>query len=190
MEDAHAKPSYRLLGIFGVVFGTVTAICLPFISPAARKYCIPYIPATNKQVNNVLKICKQINQQHSNGAGIKVCDLGSGDGRLVLELARVGIHGYGYELNVWLVMWSKLAAYYGGVKNVAHFKRENLWRVNLQKYDVVIVFGVAEMMPELENKFNMELRTGVSVISGRFPLKRSTEGVYGESSEKIWFYKY
>ena len=190
MEDSHSRPSYRLLGIFGVVFGTVTAICLPFISPAARKYCIPFIPATNKQVNNVLKICKQINQQRSNGTGIKVCDLGSGDGRLVLELAKAGIHSYGYELNVWLVMWSKLGVYYGGVKNVAHFRRENLWRVNLQNYDVVVVFGVAEMMTELENKFKSELNKGVSVISGRFPLKRNPEKVFGESAEKIWLYKY
>ncbi|KAI6661378.1 hypothetical protein LOD99_9961 [Oopsacas minuta] len=190
MDDTHSTPSYRLLGIFGVFFGTLTAICLPFISPATRKYCIPYIPATNKQVNNLLKICKQINSQHSNADGIKVCDLGSGDGRIILELAKCGIHGYGYELNPWLVIWSKFGAYYGGVKKVAQFRRKNLWDVKLSRYDVIIVFGVAEMIPELELKLNSELREGVSVISGRFPLKRNTNEILGDGAEKIWIYRY
>ena len=190
MDQEHSKPSFLSLGIFGVFFGAITAICLPFISPAVRKYCIPYIPATNKQVNNVIKVCKQIKLHHSNKKTFKVCDLGSGDGRLILELAKCGIHGSGYELNYWLVLWSKLCAISKGVNKVAQFQRRNLWNVELSRYDVIIIFGVAEMMEELELKLNSELRIGSFVISGRFPIKRKTEEILGQGVERIFVYIY
>ena len=189
MEE-HSKPRYLSLGIFGIFFGAISAICLPFISPAVRKYCIPYIPATNKQVNNVIKLCKQIKLQHSNQMGLKVCDLGSGDGRLILGLAKYGIHGSGYELNPWLVLWSKLSAYSKGVNKVAEFHRRDLWNVELTRYDVIIIFGVEEMMEELKLKLNSELRKGSFVISGRFPLQRMTQQVIGNGAERIWVYAY
>ena len=190
MDQEHSKPSFLSLGVFGVFFGAISGICLPFISPAFRKYCIPYIPATNKQVNNVIKVCKQIRSKHSNQKGLKVCDLGSGDGRLILELAKCGIHGSGYELNPWLVLLSKFSSYSRGVNKVAEFHRRNLWNVELTRYDVIIIFGVQEMMQELELKLNSELRHGSFVISGRFPLSKATREVLGEGAERIWVYSY
>ena len=187
----HSSPSYRLLGGFAIFFGTLSALCLPFILPATRKHCIPYIPATNKQVNNVIKICLQIQRQHSrlhhgNNIPFKVCDLGSGDGRVVLELAKSGILSSGYELNTWLVVWSKLRAVLLGVNKMTQFYKKNLWRVNLKTYDVIIVFGVEEMIPEMELKLKSELKRGGTVISGRFPLRRRGEKRFGSGAESIW----
>lgn len=50
-------------------------ISIPFISPAFRRICLPYIPATPKQIENVILAL-------GNPSG-KVVDLGSGDGRIV-----------------------------------------------------------------------------------------------------------
>lgn len=49
---------------------------MPFVSPALRKYCLPYIPATDTQIENVLKALS--------GKSGKLIDLGSGDGRIVI----------------------------------------------------------------------------------------------------------
>lgn len=59
----------------GVALG-LTVICAPFVSPALRKFCLPYIPATNEQLVNILAALK--------GRKGTLLDLGSGDGRIVL----------------------------------------------------------------------------------------------------------
>lgn len=55
----------------------ITVASVPFVTPAFRKICIPYIPATTTQLNNITKMlskCQNISP---------VVDLGSGDGRVV-----------------------------------------------------------------------------------------------------------
>lgn len=56
----------------------LSIICYPFVSPALRKVCLPYVPATNAQVQNVLSVIK--------GRKGKLVDLGSGDGRIVCSI--------------------------------------------------------------------------------------------------------
>lgn len=56
----------------------LSIICYPFVSPALRKVCLPYVPATNVQIQNVLHVIK--------GRKGKLVDLGSGDGRIVRYL--------------------------------------------------------------------------------------------------------
>ena len=54
------------------------AVSIPFVLPALRRYCLPYIPATPVQVEKILHQLK--------GRQGKVVDLGSGDGRVVSML--------------------------------------------------------------------------------------------------------
>ena len=60
--------------IGGACFG-LFAVTIPFVMPAVRKYCLPYVPATHMQIRTVLSVLK--------GRSGKVIDLGSGDGRVV-----------------------------------------------------------------------------------------------------------
>ena len=64
-----------LLGVTGGVLAGICAVSTPFVSPALRKVCLPYVPATNRQVQNVMQLLKD-KPGH-------VVDLGSGDGRIV-----------------------------------------------------------------------------------------------------------
>ena len=64
-----------LLGVTGSIFTCICAITIPFVSPALRKVCLPYVPATSRQVDNVMQLLK--------GRSGRVVDLGSGDGRIV-----------------------------------------------------------------------------------------------------------
>lgn len=71
------KRSYGLLavGAFAATGIGLLVGCAPFILPALRKVCLPYVPATDNQVRNVMKCLKK-----RKGS---VIDLGSGDGRIV-----------------------------------------------------------------------------------------------------------
>lgn len=48
------------------------------MAPAFRKYCLPYVPATTTQLENILSILKYSDK---NG---RLLDIGSGDGRIVI----------------------------------------------------------------------------------------------------------
>lgn len=61
--------------LLGGIATAISVICIPFLSPAFRKICLPYIPATNQQVRNII--------QALNGRTGSLIDLGSGDGRIV-----------------------------------------------------------------------------------------------------------
>ena len=50
------KPNYAVLGGAAAVFVGFTWLAFPFISPAFRKHCLPYVPATEKQIDMVLKM--------------------------------------------------------------------------------------------------------------------------------------
>lgn len=62
----------------GGVSIALSIVCYPFVSPALRKVCLPYVPATSIQVQNVLSVIK--------GRQGRLVDLGSGDGRIVCYL--------------------------------------------------------------------------------------------------------
>lgn len=55
----------------------LSIICAPFVTPAFRKYCLPYVPATSNQISNILRLL----QKNTNE---KLLDIGSGDGRIVI----------------------------------------------------------------------------------------------------------
>lgn len=72
--------SKRIAFIGITVFGSsslaLLSVCLPFIFPAFRRIVLPYIPATDSQLNNILKVVKKSKPS-------TLIDLGSGDGRIV-----------------------------------------------------------------------------------------------------------
>lgn len=59
----------------GGIATAISVVCFPFVSPAFRKICLPYVPATCQQVKNVIRAL--------NGRSGSLIDLGSGDGRIV-----------------------------------------------------------------------------------------------------------
>ncbi|XP_036166337.1 ATP synthase subunit C lysine N-methyltransferase isoform X3 [Myotis myotis] len=66
---------FLITGIVGGTLVAVYAVATPFITPALRKICLPFVPATTKQIENVVKML-----QSRRGP---LVDIGSGDGRIV-----------------------------------------------------------------------------------------------------------
>ena len=65
------------LGVTGSIVAGLFVGTLPFLTPALRRICLPYVPATNTQIQNILQMCK--------GRSGRLVDLGSGDGRVVRD---------------------------------------------------------------------------------------------------------
>ncbi|XP_010610422.1 ATP synthase subunit C lysine N-methyltransferase isoform X4 [Fukomys damarensis] len=141
-EASSVKGSTWGLFFTGVVGGAllaVYAVATPFITPAFRKICLPFVPATAKQTENVVKMLR-----HRRGP---LVDIGSGDGRIVIAAAKEGFTAVGYELNPWLVWYSRYKAWREGVHGSATFYISDLWKVTFSQYSNVVVFGVPQMGP-------------------------------------------
>ncbi|KAM4689403.1 ATP synthase subunit C lysine N-methyltransferase isoform 1-T2 [Discoglossus pictus] len=183
-EPGKAKKKIWGLVITGAVGGTLVAlyaIATPFVAPALRKVCLPYVPATTTQVENVLKML-----QSRTG---RVVDIGSGDGRIVIAAAKKGFQAVGYELNPWLVWYSRYRAWREGVHHNARFYISDLWKVSFSQYTNVVIFGVPQMMPQLEEKLQIELEDRARVIACRFPFPHWVpDNISGEGVDTVWTY--
>lgn len=72
------------LVITGAIGGSLVAlyaVAAPFVAPALRKVCLPFVPATTAQVQNVLQVLRR-------RSGTLV-DIGSGDGRIVSVVTEI-----------------------------------------------------------------------------------------------------
>ncbi|XP_068092695.1 ATP synthase subunit C lysine N-methyltransferase [Hyperolius riggenbachi] len=178
------KPNKWGLVATGVIGGTLLAlyaIATPFVTPAFRKICLPYVPATSIQVKNVVKMLQSRSGQ--------LVDIGSGDGRIVIAAAKEGFQGTGYEINPWLVWYSRYRAWRDGVHHNAKFYRTDLWKVNFSQYTNVVIFGVPQMMPQLEEKLQCELNESARVIACRFPFPSwIPDHTFGEGVDTVWVY--
>jgi len=115
--------------------------------------------------------------------GEKVAELGSGNGKLVIEFAKLGAEVHGYEINPWLVLASKWKIRREGLGKGAFVHWKNFWSVDLGDFDVVLSFQVGYIMKTLENKLKREARKKMRVVSNnwKFPnlkLIREDKKVY------------
>ncbi|KAM6948307.1 ATP synthase subunit C lysine N-methyltransferase [Aplochiton taeniatus] len=125
-------------GLVGGSLVALYAIAGPFVAPALRKICLPFVPATTAQVENVFKVLQQ-------RSGTLV-DIGSGDGRIVIAAAKHGFRAAGFELNPWLVWYSRYKAWKEGVHPTTSFHISDLWKVSFAQYSNVVIFGVPQMV--------------------------------------------
>ena len=121
--------------------------------------------------------------------GTRVVDLGSGDGRLVIEAAKKGAQALGVEINPGLWVYSLLRKFLEKkqIQGSCQFKLMSLYNVDYSKYDVIFVAGFIEMMKKLEKMLEKGLSKGTLVICYAFPLPTK---IPVTSSDGIYVYKY
>ena len=169
----------------GVVFGSAI--------PAVIGRGAPYLPTLRKTLDIVFNIALPKHLTHNNdnnNNNIQVVDLGSGDGRVVIEAAKRGYSAIGYEINPILVLYSKmkwflLSYHYSFMKNTtnneekiqgnATFYCYNIWSIKtLKDANVIFVYGLYPIMKELSSKLWNEGNDDVLVISYVFEMDSLT----------------
>jgi SAM-dependent methyltransferase len=100
-----------------------------------------------------------------------VYDLGSGDGRIVIEAARrFGARGVGVEIDPDLVREARRNAEATGVGGRVRFRHEDMFKAEIRDGTVVTLFILQTLNERLRPKLLAELRPGTRVVSHAFDM--------------------
>jgi cyclopropane fatty-acyl-phospholipid synthase-like methyltransferase len=146
------------LGIGVTMILKLLGIIFPFLFWGAI-----YVPTTDKNSDKMLELL-------SITPGQKVVDLGAGDGRLIIAMARKGAEAHGYEINPFLVTIAKKKITEAGLEGKAFMYCKNLWKQDISSFDSVAIYAMKHMVAGLEKKFEKELKPGAKVVSNYFTL--------------------
>lgn len=125
---------------------------------------VPYIPSSTRIVEEMLKLARVTKDD-------VVYDLGSGDGRIVINAAkRYGARGVGIEINPDLVKEARLNAERAGVTNRVKFVEQDLFETDLKEASVVTLYLLPEVNLRLRPKLLRELKPGTRVVSHDFDM--------------------
>jgi SAM-dependent methyltransferase len=121
----------------------------------------PYAPMGPKKIKVMMDLLKI-------KPGEKAVDLGSGDGRIVIELARRGAIAFGYEINPLLVLWSRYNIRKEGLQNKATIIWKDYWREDFSSFDIVTLYVLPHMMGPIKRKLKKELRSKNARIAANY----------------------
>ena len=108
-----------LFQIFTVLATSIAALILILLILSISRGAAP-IPTNLKTVRHILELTQ-------GKPGEKAIDLGSGDGRIVIALAKHGLHAYGYEINPLLVWGSNYRIRKEGLQQNAFIEWKSFW---------------------------------------------------------------
>lgn len=150
-----------------------TVIWLAFVGAAVYLVFYVFFPLARGAIYDpsTLEQTRQMVDLAAVRPGEKAVDLGSGDGRVVIELARRGAEAHGWEVNPFLVLLSRRKIRSEGLAGRAFIHWGSFWRADFSGFDLVTTFQVDFVMGRMANKLSRELREGARIVSHhwRFP---------------------
>ncbi|HEY3045674.1 MAG TPA: class I SAM-dependent methyltransferase [Vicinamibacterales bacterium] len=125
---------------------------------------VHYVPTPDAVVSAMLDLAQVT-------AADVVYDLGSGDGRIVIEAARrYGARAVGIELDPELNKRAAKNAQKAGVAGRVSFVRSDFFKTDLSEATVVTLFLSPNINARLQPKLRRELKPGARIVSHRFPM--------------------
>lgn len=145
--------------LFIIIFFTFYVLSLLYSS----LYGAPFVPSKKGDVDETLKAIGPKKNQI-------FLELGSGDGRVVMEaVKKYAVFGYGIEISPLLVWYSRLIAKINKIKNI-EFKRENIYHTDLSKADIIYIFLMPKMVTKLLGKLEKGTKKGALIVSHGFTI--------------------
>jgi precorrin-6B methylase 2 len=122
----------------------------------------PFITTPSEVVERMLRLA-------GTGPSDFVIDLGSGDGRIVIDAAgKFGARGLGIELEPRLVEQSRDNARRAGVAERVSFVRGDVLLADISQASVVTVYLLPSLIGRLQPRFLDELKPGTRVVTHAF----------------------
>ena len=104
-------------------------------------------------------------------AGDRMVDLGSGDGRIVIEAAkRFGANGLGVDIDPRLLDLARANARRAGVEKLTRFEIQDLFETDLRGVNVVTMYLLPEVNLQLVPRLVEQLKPGARIVSHDYDL--------------------
>ena len=124
----------------------------------------PYVATPEGVVDEMLRMAEV-------GKDDLIYDLGSGDGRIVIDAARrYGARGVGVELDPELVQRARDNARQANVSHLVEFRQQDVMTVDLSPASVVTLYLSREANLKLRPRLLDQLRPGTRVVSHEFDM--------------------
>ena len=129
-----------------------------------RPLDVPFVPTTEEAVKAMLKL-----------AGVKktdiVYDLGCGDGRIVIEAAKIyGARGVGIDIDPQRIKEARENAKKADVESLVRFEENDLFKADIHEATVVTLFLLTNINLKLRPKLLQDLKPGTRVVSNTFDM--------------------
>lgn len=120
----------------------------------------PYVPTKMEAIRKVLKLAGV-------KKGKKFYELGSGDGRVVIEAGKLGAKSIGIEQSWIRVLYSrfKVAKNSHFIRRRTSFIHGNIFSKDYSDADIVYIYLLLRGVTKLEEKLKKELKKGALVIT-------------------------
>src|ERR1044072_2309398 len=143
---------FRLVGCI-LSFGFLAACSIPTYTAGE----VPYVPTPMNVVDRMLALAEI-------KPGDVVYDLGSGDGRIIIEAAkRYGVRGVGIEIDPDLVAKARNNAFRENVEKIVEFRVQDALTVDVSDATVVMLYMWPEFNAKLRPTFDRQLKPGSRV---------------------------
>jgi SAM-dependent methyltransferase len=123
----------------------------------------PFVPTFKKRAREMIDLAEI-------KPGMKVYDLGAGDGRLVRMSASCGAQSYGYEISLVLVAYARIKGILAGSKGRVYWG--DFWGKDFSDADIIFCYLYPHTMQKFEKDIYSTLQKGTKVISNTFPIHK------------------
>lgn len=175
--------AFILINLFFAVIIIISLIILWFVWPPDSPWS-PWWQVGTREIRESLRLAKVTKKDI-------VYDLGSGDGRVPIIVARkFGAHSVGIEIDYirHLTAWLKVRIY--NLSDKVTLKRGNFFDYNISDATVVFVYLVPRVLEKLKPKLFRELKKGTRIISYKYKFKPSARLKFVRSDAKSEIYLY
>jgi len=161
-------------------------------TPAWDDGVTPFVVSPDAVVDRIMQLAQP-------KPGERMVDLGSGDGRIVIEAAKRGASGLGVDIDPKLVARAQENARAAGVEKLARFEVKDLFETDLRGVDIVTMYLLPEVNLQLMPRFIEQLKPGTRIVShdydlGKWPFDEMIElalaekmvGPLGRSRIFLW----
>ena len=139
----------------------------------------PYVPSKKEKIQKMIEIAEL-------KTGERILDLGSGAGQILIAAAQKGCSGVGYEINPFLVWFSRLKIKHLKLQDKLKIYRQNIKKANIGEVDVVFIYLLPGLVEKIKGKLSEELKNDARIICNTFPIKG---WVPEKESDKIFTYR-
>jgi SAM-dependent methyltransferase len=140
------------------LLGALFAVAASAPSWAYDDGTTPYVPSPPEVVDRMLRLAQP-------KAGELLIDLGSGDGRIVIEAAKqYGARGLGVDIDPGLVRRAQANARAAGVEALARFETKNFFEMDFAGADIISAYLLPDVNLQLRPTL-LHLKPGTRIVT-------------------------